>query len=985
MKKLFLFLGFILYSLGLWAQVYPAYTPTSAADEDINNVTFDVINNSTICNSLVGTQGTANEVAPEASLEGRYSNFAVSTVPVPKLLKGQTYQLSVSLGCIADGGDWLAAYFDWNNDGDFNDVQEFYLITPTASEHTSFPFVISTNIIIPKFAKEETPTRMRVVFMHNSNPPNATGTGTYTWGETEDYTIEIIKDLRDVGVEAIIRPDTLGFCGDRNQQIIARVRNYGKLDMTNTDVLMKITSPTLNYTVSKRFANPIFVGFSTDISFGTFRFPVEENIQIEFLVINPNDNIPSNDTFRETIPVFRSPTYTKTVQPVCLGDSSNLILSNFSKPAQIFWQTRDTGNQLKVRTNQNEKITYDVIRGPCIRRDTIETRINQPPSITMPRDTTLCNNFMYQFQASSNGVSYLWNDKSASTSLNVTLPSDTTRYYTLTATGANNCKRKDSFLITSVNLPPYTKLNDSPCVGSLGRIGYQLQSQLPTFFWPFNSDFTEQYTNQISVVVNSNKTYLGQIIFNGCIQTDTFVVRTKPLPTLFVDPVGQCAGLSDSLSLKAQGGIKYFWPQLNDSSPTLRVKPQVTTEYRLEGWGLNGCKNSIITKAEIYPRPNLAIYDNKNSVICSGDSVRLFVTGAKSYKWLNLSNRIDSVLLVKPSNSSTYIVEGTTDKNCKDTISSRIDVFPDFNVEVKGDTVCYGTVAALQIKGGLSYNWGVLGSSSLITFPATQNGPIVCKVRGPACEKDVLVPLLVREEVQANVEDKTFCQGETGTITASGGFTYKWLERGENNATINFVADDTVTYTIAVEDIYGCRDTISKFINVILSPDFKVNLADEYKCPTIPVTLIAIPQGGIFSGPNVNRFTFAANTLETGTYDVLYTYIDPINGCNFEYKKSVSIVKCPTNGIDDVSENKFMIYPNPAMHEVHIDTKSSDFMRFTVTLTDALGRVLNKIEVDKSTIPSDVLTIDIARLAPASYFIEIQTEEKKEVFNLIKN
>ena len=75
-----------------------------------------MLNNVTGLNSLIGTQGTATGSA------GRYSDFTTSaTVPIPKLIKGSSYPLTIKFK-----GDWgiRVVYFDWNQDGDFIDTFE---------------------------------------------------------------------------------------------------------------------------------------------------------------------------------------------------------------------------------------------------------------------------------------------------------------------------------------------------------------------------------------------------------------------------------------------------------------------------------------------------------------------------------------------------------------------------------------------------------------------------------------------------------------------------------------------------------------------------------------------------------------------------------------------------------------------------------------------------------------------------------------------
>ncbi len=88
---------------------------------------------------------------------------------------GQTYPLTVTVGN-PYSSDELAAYVDWNYDGDFNDAGEEFVMTwnsPTATANIIVPEGIAPHLIM---------MRVRLTY---SNTPVPSGTTTY--GE-EDYT-----------------------------------------------------------------------------------------------------------------------------------------------------------------------------------------------------------------------------------------------------------------------------------------------------------------------------------------------------------------------------------------------------------------------------------------------------------------------------------------------------------------------------------------------------------------------------------------------------------------------------------------------------------------------------------------------------------------------------------------------------------------------------------------------------------------------------
>jgi|GEM_PF-7073367 len=157
---------------------YLASAATSTADEEILNVSFGTLNNSSVC-------GT---VAPGAgSVSFMYSNYTGLTAPV--VTPGQTVPFSVTVGYCGTFpyNNVFAIYIDWNRDGDFLDASETAFTNPSlASVLTGTAYTGS--IVVPAFASGGQ-TRMRVVLVESTV---VSSTGTYTWGETEDYTIEVL-------------------------------------------------------------------------------------------------------------------------------------------------------------------------------------------------------------------------------------------------------------------------------------------------------------------------------------------------------------------------------------------------------------------------------------------------------------------------------------------------------------------------------------------------------------------------------------------------------------------------------------------------------------------------------------------------------------------------------------------------------------------------------------------------------------------------
>ena len=161
---------------------------TSTADEEILNVSLGtngaLLNNTSSCTTTGGAAGNGLQ----ASILNQYSNYTtVSSVPVPTITTGQVVPYALTLGyCSSFAYSNMAKIFiDYNRNGTFEAAEQAvvtnYATRALSGDVVSGTFTVPTNAAPGK-------TLMRVVNVESSvvNP-----TGTYTWGETEDYFVNI--------------------------------------------------------------------------------------------------------------------------------------------------------------------------------------------------------------------------------------------------------------------------------------------------------------------------------------------------------------------------------------------------------------------------------------------------------------------------------------------------------------------------------------------------------------------------------------------------------------------------------------------------------------------------------------------------------------------------------------------------------------------------------------------------------------------------
>ena len=163
---------FAFFSLTVNAQ-YCASNSTSTADSKIDRVRL-----------------TGETVSINQNSAGPCESYTDNTaLPAADLMVGNAYTVDITLGtCGGNYSKSATVFIDLNMDNDFDDAGENL-------GNTGFTSSTATLSVSFTVGSCGTPllgtTRMRVVGREGGTP---TPCGTYTWGETEDYTVEIIAN-----------------------------------------------------------------------------------------------------------------------------------------------------------------------------------------------------------------------------------------------------------------------------------------------------------------------------------------------------------------------------------------------------------------------------------------------------------------------------------------------------------------------------------------------------------------------------------------------------------------------------------------------------------------------------------------------------------------------------------------------------------------------------------------------------------------------
>lgn len=526
-------------------------------------------------------------------------------------------------------------------------------------------------------------------------------------------------------------------------------------------------------------------------------------------------------------------------------------------------------------TTQNDTLYYIVTAtlGSCTDKDTVQVIVKPNPVSNAGPDQFLCGNGTVQLGTSSTvGYTYVWTPTSGLSSTTISNPVLTvnnsgstpdTLLYIVTTT-LNGCVTSDTVMIivgpvaTAVAGP-----DTSFCSGSSVVIG---AAGLPNYAYTWSPSTGLSSTvvgNPTVTLINTSGVpdtiyYIVTVNLFGCFDSDTVMVIVKPNPVSNAGPDATlCGGDTLQLGTSPIAGYTYTWTPSTGLSSTTVSNPilivsnggtsQTSITY-IVTTTLDGCVTSDSVTITINPQPNVMATATPNS-ICEGDSVTLTATGANGYSWALSTapgNPIstDSILVVTPSITTTYILTGTNGFSCSnsDTITVTVNPLPPVQITAANDTICDGDTLTLIATGATNYTWSILGGttigtgSSIQVNPTTSTTYVVVGTDLNSCSNSDTITVTVNPAptISGIYGTSSVCPGVTSVqywvINPNPTSTYIWtvtngtITGGQNTDTItvdwSVTSGSGMVSVIEITD-HGCASDPINFpitINVLLTP-----------------------------------------------------------------------------------------------------------------------------------------------------------------------
>ena len=429
-----------------------------------------------------------------------------------------------------------------------------------------------------------------------------------------------------------------------------------------------------------------------------------------------------------------------------------------------------------------------------------------------------------------------------------------------------------------------------------------------TFYeWTLPNGWTgTSTTNSITVVPSATS---GVIKVKACVACGKGLPRTLNVtalaePGASITPSGPttfCDGANVTLNANTGTGYTYVWKQGTTALGTTTNAHVVSTSgnYTVEITNSNNCTS--ISPAEVivvHPNPNI-VFPTLSPTCTNNPNINLGATPTGgTYTGAGISGTVLNPLNAGPG-IHTIVYSYTDSNSCMSTSNQSITVNPAPTVTLPSfSTICSDVIVPLNMAippGGVYSGTGVSGSnfspniSGIGTFNITYT-----YTDGNNCTAAQTEPITVNPMTATNFPSITPKCIDAAVVNLSAtplGGTFSGP--GVNGTQFNpgtGAGNHIIHYDYTNQ--YGCTTHDSETIVVNALPVLNFPALDSV-CNAGPVTMLATPTGGIYTGPG----TGVGNQLNTtqaglGMHTISYTYTDA-NTCTNSTQQTVLVQPAP--------------------------------------------------------------------------------------------
>lgn len=576
-------------------------------------------------------------------------------------------------------------------------------------------------------------------------------------------------------------------------------------------------------------------------------------------------------------------------------------------------------------------LTTTIPASNCSANDTVVVTVHPKPVVQFTINNVVqcreTNQFVFTNQSAGTGLTYRWRfgDGNESTNANPTYVYQSASTFEVTLIVTNSFGCVDSLKRTVTVYPkPQAQFSIGPNASQCLRgNNFQFSVTNPVggnqYSWDMGTGLATGQTGtsaQFSYLQPGSYTvYLAVLTPQGCKDTLRLPVQVNPMPaaSFTINNPTQCFANNSftftNTSQSVPGGIGSAWNfgvaggQSSQTSPTYSYATPGNYNVQLIVTSPFQCADTTSRPVTIHPTPQVNLFIPQQAQCLMGNAFtftnQTTILGNTPLTYLWDFGNLTGSIVTSPTYSypspGTYTITlvATSNQNCTATATNQVTVHAQPAVQINqrpvvsicsGETVQLTSTATAGSGIITQYQWSLAGqpisganNNAYTASVAGQYHLLVTNSNG--CSRTDSVNVIVNPLPVGSLAipaQNYICDGQSVTLSASGGVSYNWylnnnLVPGVNGPT--FIATQPGSYSVEVVNSFGCKSRVPVPVVLIL---YRAPIADfsfTESCVNTPILFTNNSQVNA-TGPVSYNWSFGDNTTSSA-YSPVHAYPTP--------------------------------------------------------------------------------------------------------------
>ncbi|AKD54206.1 SdrD B-like domain-containing protein [Spirosoma radiotolerans] len=465
--------------------------------------------------------------------------------------------------------------------------------------------------------------------------------------------------------------------------------------------------------------------------------------------------------------------------------------------------------------------------------------------------------------------------------------------YSVTASTSNGFSTTATGTITVNPVPVVSLTSATVCTGQsatlIATAGYDT--------YIFSPALTQVGTSNLATGTVAGTYSVTAISSEGCsgVASGTGLgsITVNPVPVVALTSLTVCEGQVASLTATPGYDAYIFSSGLTQVGTSNVATGMLDGTYSVTAVSTEGCSATATGSITVNPAVVVSL---SSATICAGQTGVLTATaGYDSYSFSAGLTQVGNSNVATSIAAGVYSVTAISSAGCSGTATASITVNSIAAVTLTSATICAGQSATLTASPGFTNYVFSVGLTPIVDQPNVAIGTVegtysVTATSSASCSGTATGSITVNPQPVAaiSVSSATLCEGQSATLTASGGDTYLW---STNEETASIVVTTGAVYSVTASTVNGCSDVASTTVTVNPAPVLTVNSATVCAGQSATLTVGGCAGGTINWSTSESQASIVVSPGMTAIYSATCTFA---TGCSSTTSTTVTVNQTPS-------------------------------------------------------------------------------------------